>query len=109
MFWMEHLDEMEHLRDSVRLRAMGQKDPLVEYKNEGHKLFQRLLSIIKNNYVGLLYKAQIRPAGEEQRQPVKMKSNPGNKNIGRNDPCPCGAKKEDGTPKKYKNCCGKNA
>lgn len=102
MFWMEHLDEMEHLRDSVRLRAMGQKDPLVEYKNEGHRLFQGLLSIIKNNYVGLLFKAQIRPAGEEQqRESVKVRSNPTNKNIGRNDTCPCGS------GKKYKKCCGK--
>ena len=44
--WMNHLEEMEALRDSVRLRAYGQRDPLVEYKGEGHKMFQRLLSQI---------------------------------------------------------------
>ena len=42
-FWIEHLENMEHLRDSVRLRAYGQRDPLVEYKSEGHKMFRRLL------------------------------------------------------------------
>ena len=48
MLWMNHLEEMEALRDSVRLRAYGQRDPLVEYKTEGHKMFQRLLGIIES-------------------------------------------------------------
>jgi len=43
MLWMDHLESMEHLRDSVRLRAYGQRDPLIEYKNEGHREFQQLL------------------------------------------------------------------
>ena len=50
MFWIDHLEDMEYLRDSVKLRAYGQLDPLVEYKNEGHKMFQKLLSAIESSY-----------------------------------------------------------
>jgi len=117
MLWMDHLDEMEHLRDSVRLRAYGQKDPLVEYKNEGHKLFQRLLSTIQSNFVGMIYKVSLTaPAAQPaptivRRPPMMFGSQPvaggkkmglpvGAKNtkVGRNDPCPCGS------GKKYKRC-----
>ena len=113
MFWMEHLDEMEHLRDSVKLRAYGQKDPLVEYKNEGHQMFSRLLGAIQTSFVGSIYKVEIMSeraaekkelkeikAGQIIGQPASAKAS-----VGRNDPCPCGATKEDGTPKKYKKCC----
>ena len=97
--WMDHLDNMDHLRDSVRLRAYGQKDPLVEYKNEGIRLFQRLLSSIKSTVVNTIYKISLAPAGQQgavRNQPV----NTGQK-VGRNDPCPCGSKK------KYKKCHGR--
>ncbi|MBU2220257.1 hypothetical protein KJ665_03915, partial [Patescibacteria group bacterium] len=122
MFWMEHLDEMEHLRDSVRLRAYGQKDPLVEYKNEGHKLFGRLLGAINTSFVGSIYKVEImseraaerkemkeikagQPIGRPASAPSFAGASAGKKaSVGRNDPCPCGATKEDGTPKKYKRC-----
>jgi len=54
--WMEHLDQMEHLRDSVRLRAYGQRDPLVEYKNEGSRLFRDLQSAIRSQIVNTIFK-----------------------------------------------------
>jgi len=116
MLWMDHLDEMEHLRDSVRLRAYGQKDPLVEYKNEGHQLFQRLLGAIRSNFVGMIYRvtlnapmAQKAPATVYS-QPSTVAKNPAvvgsrsavvSKKAGRNDPCPCGS------GKKFKKCCGR--
>jgi preprotein translocase subunit SecA len=116
VFWMEHLDEMDHLRDSVRLRAYGQKDPLAEYKNEGHRLFQRLLGAIQTGFVGSIYKVDLareapaRNIAERNLSAEKRGNNLAvgkNKQVGRNDPCPCGAKKTDGTPVKYKHCHGK--
>jgi preprotein translocase subunit SecA len=107
MFWMEHLDEMEHLRDSVKLRAYGQKDPLVEYKNEGIRLFQRLLGVIQSAFVGSIYKVEImseRAAEKKELKAVKTgldRPAAGKKQVGRNDPCPCGS------GKKYKKCHGK--
>jgi len=113
MFWMEHLDEMGYLRDSVRLRAYGQRDPLVEYKNEGIKLFQRLLGTIQTSFVGSIYKVEMMSEQAAERKEVRnilagqIVSESKKNEVGRNDPCPCGATKEDGTPKKYKNCHGK--
>jgi preprotein translocase subunit SecA len=101
-FWQEHLEEMEHVRDSVRLRAYGQQDPLVEYKNEGHKLFRQLLEIIEGNVVQNMMKLS---AGAESRsrnvQPIPKITLPDGEKINRNDPCPCGS------GKKYKKCHGK--
>jgi preprotein translocase subunit SecA len=100
--WMDHLDNMDHLRDSVRLRAYGQKDPLVEYKNEGIRLFQRLLGSIQSTVVNTIYKVALAPAGNVATQPARStaigKPSAGKK-LGRNDPCPCGS------GKKYKKCC----
>ncbi|MFH1181310.1 MAG: preprotein translocase subunit SecA [bacterium] len=104
--WMEHLENMEYLRDSVRLRAYGQQDPLVEYKNEGHKMFQQLLSLIEENIVNAILKVSMRPAGQEEAAPAGQTLSRGPK-AGRNDPCPCGAKYPDGRPMKYKHCHGK--
>ena len=104
--WIEHLENMEYLRDSVYLRAYGQKDPLVEYKSEGHKMFKQLLEAIELNIVNLIFKSEFRP---QKRIEFKEKSDEDGifKNVGRNDPCPCGAKKPDGTPVKFKHCHGK--
>jgi len=110
MFWMEHLDEMGYLRDSVRLRAYGQRDPLVEYKNEGIKLFQRLLGTIQTSFVGSIYKVEMMSEQAAEKKEVRnilagqVVSESKKNEVGRNDPCPCGATKEDGTPKKYKKC-----
>ena len=97
MLWMEHLDNMEHLRDSVRLRAYGQRDPLVEYKNEGHRMFQRLLNQIEHNIVQTIFKVGL----IEQAPPIAQQAIIKNfkKVPGRNDSCPCGS------GKKYKKCC----
>jgi preprotein translocase subunit SecA len=103
--WMEHIDNMDHLRDSVRLRAYGQKDPLVEYKNEGIRMFQRLLEAIQTTVVNTIYKVALAPASEQDvmasphRHFEQSKESYDKHKLGRNDPCPCGSNK------KYKKCC----
>jgi preprotein translocase subunit SecA len=97
--WIEHLENMESLKDSVRLRAYGQRDPLVEYKKEGHRLFKELLENCERNMVESIMIAtiNIQPLSKPEEY-----STPKNKTgISRNDPCPCGS------GKKYKKCCGK--
>jgi len=122
--WVEHLEAMEHLRDSVRLRAYGQQDPLVEYKNEGHKMFQNLLKMIESSIVQTLFRASLtkEPTAsvpQSQYQKIGLPTEAlrsgapasaiamAGKKVGRNDPCPCGAKHPDGRPIKYKHCHGK--
>ncbi|MEK7203693.1 MAG: preprotein translocase subunit SecA, partial [Patescibacteria group bacterium] len=106
-FWIDHLEAMDYLRNSVNLRAYGQRDPLVEYRIEGQKMFEQLLQSIKRQVVNMIFKVgvEMRPA---QPQPVRVNVNksPKGKEIGRNDPCWCGAKNPDGSPKKYKKCHG---
>lgn len=130
MFWMEHLDEMEHVRDSVRLRAYGQRDPLVEYKNEAHRAFQNLLANIQTNVVNTIFKVTIAKQSPTPMQTITNEQNiksiserSGNSirasgmgkpasnfnKVGRNDPCPCGATKNDNRPIKYKHCHGHDA
>lgn len=92
--WQEHLDTMEHLRDSVRLRGYGQRDPLLEFKNEGYGLFQRLLDEIDRQVVYTIFKVDVVQAPAAQNQNSNIKD----QNIGRNDPCPCGS------GKKWKKC-----
>jgi len=129
--WMDHLEAMEYLRDSVRLRAYGQRDPLVEYKIEGQKMFDQLIEGIKIQASNLIFKVGVmhRPetgAIKASKEDAKIQNNfsgssddaqieqkdasieLSTKKIGRNDPCPCGAKKIDGHPIKYKHCHGKN-
>jgi len=103
MLWLEHLENMEYLRDSVRLRAYGQRDPLVEYKSEGHKMFQGLLKNFESGLANTIFKVKLEEKPIAQNQTVK---GTGDK-VGRNDPCPCGAKHSDGRPIKYKHCHGK--
>jgi len=98
MLWQEHLSYMDHIRDSVRLRAYSGRDPLVEYKNEGHKAFGQLLATIDANIAENILKAGIqvqKPAAQSH----AIES--GKQKIGRNSPCPCGS------GKKYKHCHGK--
>lgn len=111
-FWQSHLEEMDHVRDSVRLRAYGHQDPLVEYKNEGHRLFRQLLEIIEGNIVQNLAKLVVakEPVPAKKAKPaVNREFAAAMENTGRNDPCPCGAKKSDGRPVKFKHCHGRNA
>lgn len=110
--WMEHLDTMDHLRDSVRLRGYGQRDPLVEYKREGFSLFERMIVEINKQVVYTVLKVTMQ-AEEHQHEhvhapPVQLVTNlsdgSGSSTVadedrtGRNDPCPCGS------GKKYKKC-----
>jgi len=101
MLWMEHLETMECLRESVSLRAYGQRDPLVEYKNEGRRLFGHMLDEINNVIVEMLLKVELKGQNiRPQRQQSDVHGGQA-KHIGRNDPCPCGS------GKKYKKCHGK--
>jgi len=107
--WVEHLTEMDYMRQGIGLQAVGQRDPLVAYKREGHSLFQTLLSTIRHDVVNTIYhvglvrqeapqKAPVAAgAGGSKKQPAKV----GGHKVGRNDPCPCGS------GKKYKHCCGR--
>lgn len=110
-FWQDHLETMEQVRDAVRLRAYGQQDPLVEYKNEANKQFKALLEVIEANIVQNIFKFAAKPSNDIQFAVQMPSANTSNtakfQSVGRNDPCPCGAKKPDGTPIKYKHCHGK--
>ncbi len=103
MLWLEHLENMDSLRDSVRLRAYGQRDPLVEYKSEGHKMFQELLDRIEVGIANTILRVSL----AEQPQQMQTITVSGKKDKpGRNDPCPCGKKDPvTGKPIKYKKCC----
>jgi len=103
--WIEHLEDMEYLRDAVKLRAYGQKDPLVEYKREAHQMFKKLLETIDFNIAKFIFQAQLKPQNEKinliKNSSQNTDFNSKEKKVGRNDPCPCGS------GKKYKKCCGK--
>ncbi|MDA7851026.1 preprotein translocase subunit SecA, partial [Acidimicrobiaceae bacterium] len=112
--WKNHLSEMDYLRSGIGLRAMGQRDPLVEYQKEGYDLFEELIFNVKTSVVRLLLNFDgvgISRAQKTKANPSNLESNDeGSKEfgkIGRNDPCPCGS------GKKYKKCkmvdlCSKN-
>ena len=114
VLWMQHLDTMDHLRSSVRLRGYAQKDPLIEYKREGFGLFQTLLADIDKNIVYSILKVELRTAAHEHNHtgmtthtsaPGRQAGAMGDKKIGRNDPCPCGAVNPNtGQVYKYKKC-----
>ena len=113
--WMDHLDAMDQLRTGIGLQAIGQKNPLVEYKYAAYDMFNQMMEEIRREVVRFILRAQIaqeQPAagvsvkniqenrssdGEEQtKKPVRKEQT-----VGRNDPCPCGS------GKKYKKCCGR--
>ena len=71
--WMEHIDEMQSLRESVSMRGYGQKDPLIEYKNEGFERFEEMLARIRSNAVNTLFKMDMQKA--IPRQTVQMRTN----------------------------------
>lgn len=102
MLWVNHLEGMEFLKDSVRLRAYGEKDPLIEYKKEAHGGFKRLLSIIEINVANTIMKAEVVASDEKKFKKEEKRYIPRSvkkEKPGRNDPCPCGS------GKKYKKCC----
>lgn len=98
-FWINHLEEMEYLKDKVRLKAYGQIDPLIEYKNEGYKIFKNLLSMIDKAILQSILGLSKREEKIEKPQRVFQQPSYSGKKPGRNDPCPCGS------GKKYKKCC----
>ncbi len=113
MLWMNNLDDLESLSQSVGLRAYGQHDPLVEYRQEAHRLFRSFWANYNAWVFGNIFKLANNAGSTAQNQPIISalpNAEPKNSqfsNVGRNDPCPCGAENPDGTPKKYKNCHGK--
>lgn len=110
-FWMEHLDTMADLREGISLRNLAQRDPLVEYKNEGFQMFDDMLKKIDESVVTRFFR--VRLMNRQEQTPIqtnqsddkrpgkteKQKTITKSKKIGRNDPCPCGS------GKKYKKCC----
>ena len=105
ILWMEHLEAMDYLRSSVNLRAYGQREPLVEYKKEGLKMFKEMEEVFKEQVLSMIENIntdtikvvaetpevkQTLITNQEEVPEFKTASNEG-KEIGRNDPCPCGA------------------
>jgi len=107
-FWVDHLDAIENLRQGIGLRGYGQKDPLVEYKNEAFKMFESLISSIDDEIVHTIYKVQVQHAPQPvtpqnateniTQEEVSSQGDVTKKKPGRNDPCWCGS------GKKYKKC-----
>ncbi len=119
MLWMEHLTTMDHLRSSVNLRAYGQRDPLVEYKKEGLRMFHILEEAIFDQIAQTVpnigegaFKREEQKLEETKKSMENARTNTNgdekvaqtpvraDEKVGRNDPCPCGS------GKKYKKCCG---
>ncbi|MBP5404837.1 MAG: preprotein translocase subunit SecA [Clostridia bacterium] len=102
--WIEHIDAMDALRKGIGLRAIGQRDPVISYANEGFEMFDEMIASIQRDIVYRVLKedrflVKASPAVRLKGINVNQESK---KEPGRNDPCPCGS------GKKYKNCCGKN-
>ena len=109
--WMDHIDNMDHLKQGIGLRAYKQQDPAQAYQMEGSDMFAEMIENIKEETVKYLFHVKIEKAPEREqvaeitstnednslkKEPVKKQSKPN-----RNDPCPCGS------GRKYKNCCGR--
>ncbi|MCP3976954.1 MAG: preprotein translocase subunit SecA [bacterium] len=108
--WREHLAEMDYLRAGIGLRAMGQRDPLVEYQREGFDLFSEVVDTTKHDALRYLYHVEVvkqeapqRPTSIQTNAPnqAKTKTVRNKSKVGRNEACPCGS------GKKYKHCHGK--
>lgn len=112
--WMDHIDNMDHLKQGIGLRAYKQMDPIQAYQMEGSAMFEEMIEGIKLDTVKFLYHIQIQKPVERERVAEETSASHGgdegdvkkqpvrNENkVGRNDPCPCGS------GKKYKNCCGR--
>ena len=130
--WKDHLLSIDHLKEGIGLRGYGQRDPLTEYKREAFDLFQDMVERVKETVIERLFRVQLvrevafdmpgvtlwretrethgdtptigREAAPAPPQPVRT---PTGEKVGRNDPCPCGAKNPDGSAKKYKKCHGR--
>ena len=110
--WMDHIDDMDQLRQGIGLQAYGQRDPKVEYKMIGYEMFDEMTRAISADTIRALYRVKIeQKAGREEvakvtgtnkdESAVRAPKKRENKKIYPNDPCPCGS------GKKYKQCCGR--
>jgi len=115
--WKDHLLSMDHLKEGIGLRGYAQQNPLIVYKKEGFEMFNDMISRVKDETLGILFRIQIEEPKkiDDLRQPKEQKlafSGGGepekpktaqrkSKKVGRNAPCPCGS------GKKYKKCCGR--
>ena len=112
--WMDHIDDMEQLRQGIGLQAYGQKDPLVEYKMNAYEMFNAMTASIQEDTLRLLYHVRVEQKAEREevakvtgtnkdesgpKEPKKRME----EKVYPNDPCPCGS------GKKYKQCCGRRA
>ena len=126
--WMDHIDDMDELKNGIGLRAYGQKDPVVQYRLEGADMFDDMIEALKDDVSKIMLNIQKKEENVQRKETAEItgagledtainlvdgkitpKEGGINKTvvntepkIGRNDPCPCGS------GKKYKNCCGKN-
>ena len=109
--WMDHIDDMDQLRQGIGLQAFGQRDPVVEYRLQGYDMFNDMTASIREETVRMLMHVRIEEKVERE-QVAKVtgtnKDDSANgpivrkeQKVGRNDPCPCGS------GKKYKHCCGR--
>jgi len=113
-YWMDNIDAMDDLKQGIHLRAYGQHDPVVEYKNEGYEMFQAMVQGIRDETVRRMFLVRLQPRQEVKRERVAKETGTGAANnavvkkqpvrkaaskVGPNDPCPCGS------GKKYKKCC----
>ena len=114
-YWVEHLTNMDNMRQGVGLHAVAQRDPLAVYKNEGHELFDGMMEGVRHDLVHNIFNLNVTkgPSPKQTASPMAKVANATRgsgsgkqaekiegKKIGRNDPCPCGS------GKKYKHCCG---
>lgn len=112
--WMNHIDNMEQLRESIGLQAYAQKDPVVQYKFIGYDMFKEMAKNVRHETINAMMHVQIEI--KEETKPQMVTQAPTSERliqhgpykratpkIGRNDKCPCGS------GKKYKNCCGRSA
>ncbi|MBQ3192588.1 MAG: preprotein translocase subunit SecA [Oscillospiraceae bacterium] len=113
-YWMDNIDAMDDLKQGIGLRAYGQHDPVIAYKEEGFAMFEAMIEAIREETVRRMFLVQLRPTQEVKREKVAketgtaaatktvVKKQPvrnAAKKVGPNDPCPCGS------GKKYKKCC----
>jgi len=113
-YWMDNIDAMDDLKQGIGLRAYGQHDPVIAYKEEGYEMFQAMVTAIREETIRRMFLVQVRTNQEVKRERVaketgtaaatktEVKKQPvrnAAKKVGPNDPCPCGS------GKKYKKCC----
>ena len=112
-YWMDNIDAMDDLKQGIGLRAYGQHDPVIAYKEEGYEMFQAMITAIREETVRRMFLVRLAPQQEVKRERVAKETGTAaatktvvkqqpvrkDKKVGPNDPCPCGS------GKKYKKCC----